>query len=149
MKIVAPVRATRSYAQRYPAPPERVFPFLCPVREAEWVDGWDPSLVITASGVAEADCVFVTPGPEAIWVVTEYEPPRRIAFVKVAPALTVARIAIDLSASGPQETRADVTYSHTALSEEGARFVEAFTEEHYAAFMKAWEEALSTRLASE
>ncbi len=147
MKIAAPVRVTRTFAQRYDASPDRVFPYLCPVREAEWVEGWDPSLVVTASGIAEKDCAFVTSEPDAVWIVTEYDPPRRIEFVKVAPGLTVARIGIVLSAAGAHGTRADVTYSHTALSEAGERFVEGFTEEHYEAFMKGWEAALSARLA--
>ncbi len=148
MKIVPPVRATRTWPQRLAAAPARVFPLLCPVRETEWVEGWDPSLVVTSSGVAEKDCVFMTPEPEAIWVVTEYEPPRRIEFVKVTPELTVARIAILLSESGPEETRADVTYTHTALTEAGERFVAAFTEEYYETFMKGWEKALNAYLVS-
>ena len=35
MKIVAPNRATRAYTQTLVAPPEAVFPLLCPVREAD------------------------------------------------------------------------------------------------------------------
>ncbi|HEY0594157.1 MAG TPA: hypothetical protein VGF40_20470 [Thermoanaerobaculia bacterium] len=148
MKIVAPVRATRTFSQRYGASPDRVFPYLCPVREAEWVEGWDPSIVVSASGIAERDCVFITQGPEAIWIVTEYEPPRRIEFVKVTPGLTVARITIVLSGAGEHETQAEVTYSHTAIAEAGERFVEGFTGEFYEAFMKEWEAALSARLAT-
>ena len=109
------------------------------------MEGWDPTLVASASGIAEKDCVFITPDPEAIWVVTEYDPPRRIEFVKVAPGLTAARIEIVLSAIGHQ-TRADVTYTHTALSEEGERFVAGFTEEYYEGFMKGWEAALNAFL---
>jgi hypothetical protein len=147
MKIVPPIRATRTWPQRLAADPARVFPLLCPVRETEWVEGWDPSLVVTSSGVAEKDCVFVMPDPEAVWVVTEYEPPRRIEFVKVTPGVTVARIGIVLSPAGPGATRADVTYTHTALTEAGERFVAGFTDEYYASFMKEWEDALNTHLA--
>ena len=38
----------------------KVFPLLCPVREADWIDGWNPVLVLTQSGFAEQDCVFIT-----------------------------------------------------------------------------------------
>ena len=146
MKITPPVRASRTWAQRLVAPPSRVFPLLCPVRETEWVEGWDPDLVVTASGIAERDCVFVMPDPEAIWVVTEYEPPRRIEFVKVTPGVTAARIGIVLSAIGDSGTRAEVTYTHTALTEEGERLVAGFTEEYYETFMKGWEGALNAFL---
>jgi len=30
----------RRYAQNIHAPPQAVFPLLCPVREGEWLDGW-------------------------------------------------------------------------------------------------------------
>jgi hypothetical protein len=60
VQIREPVRVTRTYTQRLQAPPERVFPLLCPVREADWLERWDPAFVVTASGFVEPDCVFVT-----------------------------------------------------------------------------------------
>lgn len=145
MRIEAPHRAVRSYTQRLDAPPEAVFPLLCPVRECEWVEGWDPRLVISASGLAELDCVFVT-GPaedEATWVVTEYEPPERIGFVKLTPGKTLARISIELAPEAEARTRAQVTYGYTALSQKGREVVDGFTEKHYTEFMKEWEGALN------
>ena len=60
MHVRQPNRVTHSYTQQLIAPPDRVFPLLCPVREAEWIDGWQPVLVLTLGGFAEADCVFTT-----------------------------------------------------------------------------------------
>jgi hypothetical protein len=60
MKIVKPNRVTRTYTQNLVGAPIAVFPLLCPVREADWIDGWSPPLVVTNSGVAEPDCVFTT-----------------------------------------------------------------------------------------
>ena len=76
MKIVKPVRATRSCTQRLVAGPEDVFPLLCPVREADWIEGWDPPLVVSSSGVAEVDCVFTTSAKptDAVWYITRHEP---------------------------------------------------------------------------
>lgn len=147
MTVTPPVRARHTYTQRLLAPPERVFPLLCPVREAEWVPGWAPRLVVSTSGVAEPSCVFVTPddGAEAVWVVTEHDPARyRVGFVKVTPGRTVGQIAIALHPGpGPDETEAEVTYQFTALSAEGEAAVAAFTAEHYLAFMQEWEAALN------
>src|SRR5882672_10992531 len=61
MHIIKPNRASHTYRQRLCASPAKVFPLLCPVREAEWADGWLPELVISSSGVAECACVFITP----------------------------------------------------------------------------------------
>ena len=60
MNIRAPNRVTHTYKQRLHGAMSKVFPLLCPVREAEWIDGWNPIVVLTQSGYAEQDCVFVT-----------------------------------------------------------------------------------------
>jgi hypothetical protein len=141
MEIVKPRRVTHTWIQHLDAPPEDVFPLLCPVRECEWVNGWDPRLVVTACGVAEPDCLFTTgtEDNEAVWIVTAYQPPIRIEFVKVNPRETVGRITIVLEREGVRGSAAAVTYAYTALSDSGVRAVEEFTAERYAEFMRAWE----------
>jgi hypothetical protein len=152
MEIEKPCRVRHSYRQRLTARPEKVFPLLCPVREADWVDGWDPSLVLTASGVVEPGCVFVTPGEEereAVWVVIRHEPQDWvIEFVKVTPGITVGRIEIQLEDAPDGGTFAYISYAYTALSEAGRSFVENFSEERYEAFMREWETALNHYLGS-
>lgn len=152
MRIEKPKRVEHTYEQHLKASPAEVFPMLCPVLEKEWVDGWDPVAVYTRSGVAEDDCVFVTPGKDgaadAVWVVTLYQPASRIEFVKVVPDLTASRIRIALRDDGAGGTLADVTYQHTALSEAGAAVVDAFTEEAYGVFMRKWEDSLDRHLAA-
>ncbi len=62
MRVEKPNRVSWCYTQHLDAPPELVFPLLCPVRETEWVIDWKPKVVFSESGLAEADCVFITPG---------------------------------------------------------------------------------------
>jgi len=65
------------------APPERVFPLLCPTREYEWLPGWQCDLLRSTGGFAEQDCVFRTVRADSgtmTWVVDRYEPPRLIQF---------------------------------------------------------------------
>ena len=64
MIVEKPTRAIRTYVQDLAAPPERVFPLLCPVRETEWVEGWDPLFVASASGLATKRA---TPGSRSAW----------------------------------------------------------------------------------
>jgi hypothetical protein len=152
MRVEPPVRVTHSYVQRLAAAPARVFPLLCPVREAEWVAGWDPELVVSASGVAEPDCVFTTrddAGREAVWTVTRHEPDRhRLELLKVVPGLVVTKVEIALAPDRDGDTEATVTYTHTALSAEGRHFVAATTAEVYAAFMAEWEAELNRYLGA-
>ncbi len=148
MKIQKPVRVKRSYTQTLTGAPDAVFPLLCPVREVEWVKGWDPRLVISESGLVEEDCVFVMPDQPAdsVWIVTRWDPEaHEVEFVKVTPGLAVGRIHITLvgAGTGEESTMAEVSHEYTALSEAGEEFVGRFTQAHYEAFMKEWEMELN------
>lgn len=150
MDIRAPKRATRTFTQRLAAPPERVFPLLCPVLEAEWIEGWDPVLVVSESGVAEPDCAFVTAAEpaDAIWYVTRHEPESGfVEMLKISPGVTACRLSIQLTATRGG-TDADVTYSHTSLGPAGDEFVDGFTEAYYQRFMRDWEARLNYYLTT-
>jgi len=56
-------RVAHEYTQTNPASPEKVFPLLCPVREADWIPGWRYTLIYSDSGVAELGCIFTTQDP--------------------------------------------------------------------------------------
>ena len=141
MEIKKPTRATHTYVQKLVAPPDRVFPLLCPVREADWLEDWNPLAVFTESGVVEPGCVFLTkatPRP-AIWFVTRHEPERGfVEMLKISPEVTACRLSIQLAAAGPG-CEATITYSHTSLGPHGDVFVAGFTEEFYEGFMREWE----------
>ena len=147
-------RAVREYVQTNPATPERVFPLLCPVREAEWVPGWRYRMVCSQTGVAELGCVFTTPNDagsdaasadtwaEDTWVVTEYQPPRRIGFVWVRPGLTAARLRFELEpAQG--KTRLHASYEYTGLSAAGNAAVAGYTAAWFESKMRRFEAALN------
>jgi hypothetical protein len=145
MHITKPNRETHTYRQKLCASPARVFPLLCPVREIEWTDGWLPELLISSSGIAERDCVFITPDEfgSAIWYVTRHEPEKWfIEMLKILPGVTACRLEIQLTAYGDQ-CFADITYSHTSLGEAGDEFVARFTADHYQKFMQVWERELN------
>ena len=145
MRVGTPNRVTRTFVQRLAASPERVFPLLCPVREADWLEDWDPIAVWSVSGVAERDCVFVTRAtPQAaIWFITRHEPDEGLVeMLKITPEVTVCRLVIQLAPSGDGCT-ATITYSHTSLGPSGDDFVARFTEEFYEHFMVEWETRLN------
>ncbi len=145
MKIAPPLRAARTYVQRLVAGPEKVFPLLCPVREADWIEDWDPLAVFTNSGIAEQDCVFITAGQpnNAIWYITRLEPENGfVEMLKITPGVTACKLTIQLRAV-PGGSEAEVTYSHTSLGPQGDAFVASFTEEYYREFMREWEEQIN------
>lgn len=150
MKIEKPNRVTRTYTQRLVAGPEAVLPLLCPVREADWIEGWDPVVVLSNSGVAEPDCVFVTHATpnDAVWFITRHEPDAGfVEMIKITPGVTACKLNIQLTAT-PEGCDAVVTYAHTSLGPDGDAFVEGFTEEFYLGFMRDWEARINHYLAT-
>jgi hypothetical protein len=149
MNVRPPNRVTHTYTQRLVAPPAAVFPLLCPVREADWIDGWNPLLVLSHSGLAEPDCVFVTDAEpfDAVWFITRHEPERGfVEMIKVTPDVTACKLTIRVRAAGTG-SEADVTYSHTSLGPQGDLFVASFTAEYYVQFMREWEDRMNHYLA--
>ncbi len=149
MQIIEPVRIRRSYTQKLRAKPADVFPLLCPVREKEWADGWDPITVFSNSGFAENDCIFTTgeENPESFWVITDFDPLRyRLQIVKVTPGMTVARISISLAEDESGNTDAEVVYMYTAISWEGETFVKEYSQEFFDGFMQFSESTLNSFL---
>lgn len=148
-------RVTRRYTQRIEAPPDRVFPLLCPVRESEWLAGWadQVELVHSASGVAEEGCVFRTrvPGrPETVWMVTRHDPGARVVeFARVTTGLVATRLGIRVTDAAAGASCVEISYTFTPLSEAGARFVaEHHGEEAFRGDMLWWEESMNHWLRS-
>ena len=147
MSQFAALRRSYGHTQTNDAPPETVFPLLCPVREAEWVPDWKYRMIYSQSGVAEDGCVFVTPndaGPETLWLVTDYDPAAfRIAFAWLQPGLISAQIRIALTRAPGGKTRAHIRYLYTGLSPAGNAVLERYTPEWFSHKMRSWEDALN------
>ena len=146
MYIIKPNSIKRSYTQSINSSPEKVFPLLCPVREKEWVHGWDPELIISNSGFAEKDSIFVTKhGDEKnYWIITRHDPANYdLEMMIINPEITVGKLEIKLHKDEDKKTKADISYSYTSLSSEGDEFIKHFTKEKYIHFMKTWEEEIN------
>jgi hypothetical protein len=150
MEIRKPNRVVRVYSQRLAGSPAQVFPLLCPVREVDWIEGWDPIAVISESGSAEAGCVFVTSATpaDAVWVITQHDPDAGvIEMLKLSPGVTVCRLRIELAATAAG-CDARISYEHTSLGAAGDAFVAGFTAEFYEQFIRDWEARLNHYLST-
>src|SRR6266852_3930963 len=147
MREFRATRVTHEYTQTHDAPPEKVFPLLCPVREADWVPGWQYRVIYSQSGVAESGCVFAIPnedGSETIWLITEYNAADfHIAFAWVNPGMAAAQIAISLTAGARNTTRAGIRYVYTGLTPEGNKEVARYDEKWFQHKMQSWEAAIN------
>jgi len=141
------IQASKTYKQINNAKPEVVFPLLCPVREKDWLDGWDYIMIFSKSGLAEKGCVFSTPHhgeQQTIWYVTEYDTENYIIeFVRVTPTEEIVKINICLSDNGNGTTTSNITYQYTALNETKNSWIREKLNDEFKASMIWWEKAIN------
>lgn len=145
MQVTRPNRASHTYTQHLVGAPTAVFPLLCPVRECDWIEGWDPLSVVAHSGLAEPDCVFVTASAphDSIWYVTRHEPGNGfVEMLKITPSVTACRLTIQLRPA-PTGSEAIVTYTYTSLGPQGDAFIATFDHAAYVRFMQDWESRIN------
>jgi hypothetical protein len=145
LNVRAPNRVAHTYKQRLTGSPSKVFPLLCPVREADWIDGWSPIMVLSQSGYAEQDCVFITDAKvhDSIWYITRHDPARFfVEMIKITPAVTACKLTIRVRPAKPG-CEAEITYCHTSLGPEGDVYIAGFSAEYYVQFMREWESRLN------
>jgi hypothetical protein len=147
MSAIAAKRVSHEYTQTNDAPPEKVFPLLCPVREGDWVPGWKYQMIFSESGVAEDGCVFTTPnedGPETVWMVTHHDPANfQIAYAWVQPGMIATQLRISLAPAAGGKTSARIRYVYTGLSAAGNAVLDGYTAEWFGEKMRSWEKALN------
>ncbi len=146
-------RIVRSYVQKIEAPAEKVFPLICPVQEAQWLDGFTYNMVYSSSGFAEDGCVFMTHHdgePETTWMITQHDKERGVVeFVRVTPGYVVTRLRVTLSACADGPTAAHIMYEFTTLSEAGNRILETrHSKKGFHDMVTWWEKSLNHFLAT-
>lgn len=141
------LQESRTFKQINTARPAEVFPLLCPVREKDWVDGWDYTMIHSKSGLIEQDCVFSTPhhGEDpTIWFVSHYNKEKyEIEFVRHSPGEEVVKITIFLTDNGNGSTTTSITYQFTALNENKNTWIRERLDTDFVANMKDWETAIN------
>lgn len=87
------------------APPNKIFPLLCPVEESKWINNWECEMVHSDSGLNEKGCIFIEQmsGPVLFgssvkikWLTTRYEPHNRIQFVLMAEEMSLIIFDIEI-----------------------------------------------------
>ncbi len=120
------LRKAQTFTVKVNTSPEKLFPLFCPSREADWLPGWDCSLIFSESGYAEKLCIFATEGSEAfeegLWVITKYEPSEHFELVRFQEDV-IAHLKITLKETGGI-TVSEWTYTLTALTIKGNSEIE-------------------------
>lgn len=139
-------RVTRNYVQRVEAAPEEVFPLLCPMREKEWLPGWDCRMIFSRSGVAERGAVFETAhsSGRTVWITTEYVPARQIGFARWQPDGLLVQIEIALGRHHEGDTAVCITYTYTAVDDHGRAALALLGENEWLRTMTFWEQSMNS-----
>ncbi len=145
MKPVLSARKSWQDAMQLDAPPERVFPLLCPVLEYDWIEDWRCEVLHSVSGVAEEGCIFRTQFQnegQMTWIVSRYEAPWRIEFACFVPGSHTMRLKLQLSAQGAG-TLLHWTREFTATDPAGEAWVARYPDAEHRNMMTRLERMLT------
>ena len=142
-----PKRVTRAYCQTIKTTPEKVFPLLCPVREAEWLDGWQYDMIYSDSGLVEEGAVFSTPyeGEEdTLWIVTKHDTQNHeIVFARFTPNSKTCILKIAVKPKDENSSYVDISYTYTGITQAGNDFIDQFSEDAFFEAMTFWEKSMN------
>ena len=128
-------RIVEDYEGRIDAPPNEVFPLLCPIREYDWIDGWECEMIYSDSGFAENNCIFKSEfaaGIEATWVAIKRDDEGfAFEFIIFFPELAVARVDTSLAENSDGTTTLNWVQTMTGLTESGNQLLDHFTGEPF------------------
>lgn len=140
----------RTYVQHIGAPPEIVFPLLCPVREGAWLEGWADGceLIWSRSGVAERGCVFRTSDaglPDTTWIVTDHDPDRGVVVLaRVTPGLVATTVRLEVCGTGDGSSTVAIRYEVVPTTDEGEAFAAArYEPSAFLATLVWWERSMN------
>jgi hypothetical protein len=140
-------RITKTYRQTINAAPEKVFPLLCPVREAEWLDGWQHSMIYSESGLVEEGAVFSTPyegEDDTTWIVTKHDlKTYEVEFARFTPKSRTCVLKIVVKSNDEKSSCVDVSYTYTGITPAGNDFINHFTEDAFLEAVTFWEKSMN------
>ncbi|MCP4108179.1 MAG: hypothetical protein GY749_21985 [Desulfobacteraceae bacterium] len=140
-------RITRGYCQTINAAPDVIFPLLCPVREAEWLDGWQYKLIYSESGFAEEGCVFSTSqeGEEdTVWGITKHDKEKfEVEFVRFTHDSRMCVLKIAVRPKDSHVSNVYISYIYTGITHNGNNFIDNFTEEIFLDAVRFWEKSMN------
>lgn len=125
-------------------------PLFGPVREAEWAPDWKPHFLHPPLPAQRAGAIFTTEGHhgrERLWLVTTYDVAQgRVAYVFVSPGFSANEVRIEVTADGPNRSRATITYHRAALSPAGNEEVAVLTPQWADQQKLHWDQAMNAAL---
>jgi hypothetical protein len=128
-----------------------VTPLFGPVREAEWAPSWRPHFLHPQQGAQREGTIFTTKssnGRDRLWVLSAYDVSEgRVEYLFVTPGFSLNQIKIRVVAAGETQSRATITYRHSALAAEGNEEVNKLDPQWAEQQRVHWQTAINSVLA--
>jgi len=101
-----------------PLPAEAAMPLFTARGERRWVEGWEPEFPAGEPAEEDEGTVWVTTAGDrsTYWVVAAKDADR-VRYARTTPGLSAGTVELRVRGSDARETRIDVTYDLTALTE--------------------------------
>ena len=144
------VHGSRHHSFELDAPLADVLPLFTAEGERAWVPGWAPEIL---SGHGERGSAFLTRSPDGMpttWICCCYDlGAGKASYARLANGSNIGLVDVDCQAMTPTRTRVGVTYTLTAVSEDGDGYVRDFlVEETYRASIESWKTLIDARFAN-
>lgn len=126
-----------------------VFPLLCPVKEDEWIDGWEDicTMVYTDSGIAEEGCIFETDIPlegKSLWICSMYDAENtKIEYIKHIFGKAIIKWRTEVRDIEGGCSLMQSRYVATSLSKEGRKVVESLGNKGFTELMEGLQERIN------
>lgn len=131
-----------------PLTARRAIELFTPEGERLWVPGWDPHYPDGEGGETDGT-VFTTHAHDVatVWVIIGIDRARpAAAYARVTPGWHAGTVRVGCTDEGPDRCRVQVDYDLTALSDEGARHLDAYRPAAFAEMMQEWRSAIMASL---
>ena len=142
---------TKTFTQKVQGSKSEIFPLLCPVRERDWIDGWECEIIYSKSGINEEGCVFTTPHPcdkHTLWVTTRYDFEKGIIqFARVTEGEEAVKIDIQLIGDR-NDTECKISYQYTPLNPVRDQYLRDNLDKEFNQSMQWWEKAINYYLST-
>ncbi|MDA9432089.1 hypothetical protein XH88_09915 [Bradyrhizobium sp. CCBAU 51627] len=122
-------------------PIDQVFPLFTPEGEILWVPGWNPDFIHPESGETCEGMVFRTgrDQDETLWSCIEWKPSdHRVRYARVTPSSRFGFVEVSCKQAGLALTDVSVSYTFTALTEQGKIDLANLTDDAFSQMIETW-----------
>ena len=123
-------------------PVDRVFPLFTPIGETQWVPGWHPEFLHPESTETREGMVFRTgQGSElTLWSCIAWDPAKcHVRYARVTPSSRFGFVDVVCREPSAGQKEAVVTYTFTALNDDGASYLTSLSNEAFIDMIDDWQ----------